>query len=172
MLTSAFLLLIRRFLGIRAGSKREIQVQAGKEAASRSESISGSATVSPVSTRSRKKKAKAQAEEDELNHLPVIPQGVRCWRRRENELVEVVKVYYDDLPPYYTIRLGDGSERSTIRARLQTIEERAAADADAKRQAQDARAAAAAAELLAEEEREAAVARRRRPSSSSKPKKR
>ena len=35
-------------------------------------------------------------------------------------------MHYDAPPPYYTVRLDDGSERSTVRARLATSEERAA----------------------------------------------
>lgn len=43
------------------------------------------------------------------------------------------QVYYDDLPPYYTIRMPDGTERATVRARLETLEERKAADAERRR---------------------------------------
>ena len=81
-----------------------------------------------------------------------------------------VKVYYDDMPPYYAVRLDDGSERSTVRARLETRAERAAAEAAEQHAAAEARAAAAAAELLAEEERAAKRAKEkpRRPTSGGK----
>ena len=83
--------------------------------------------------------------------LPVLAPGDRVWHKASNELVDVVKVHYEDPPPYYTVRTAAGLERSTIRTRLETVEERAAAAAAAELQAAEARAAAFAAELLAEE---------------------
>ena len=83
--------------------------------------------------------------------LPVLARGDRVWHKASNELVEVVKVHYEDPPPYYTVRTAAGLERSTIRTRLETVEERAAVAAAAELQAAEARADAFAAELLAEE---------------------
>ena len=67
----------------------------------------------------------------------------------------VVSVYYDDPPPYYQVKHADGSERSTIRTRLETLEEHATAEAEAALRAAEERADAAAAELLADEARRA-----------------
>ena len=62
-------------------------------------------------------------------------------------------MYFDDLPPYYQVRFPDGTERATIRARLDTLEEhQAEREAEDRREAEK-RAEAAAASLLAEEER-------------------
>lgn len=54
-----------------------------------------------------------------------------------------------DAPPQ--VRFADGTERATVRARLDTLEEHEAAKAAAERAAAEARAEAAAAELLREE---------------------
>ena len=105
----------------------------------------------------RAKKANSEAPpvaEDETAvalSLPVLARGDRVWHKASNELVEVVKVHYEDPPPYYTVRTAAGLERSTIRTRLETVEERAAVAAAAELQAAEARADAFAAELLAEE---------------------
>ena len=106
----------------------------------------------------RAKKASSEAAppvaEDETAvalSLPVLARGDRVWHKASNELVEVVKVHYEDPPPYYTVRTAAGLERSTIRTRLETVEERAAVAAAAELQAAEARADAFAAELLAEE---------------------
>ena len=57
----------------------------------------------------------------------------------------MAKVYYDDLPPYYSVTMSDGSERATIRARLETQEEREAEQAAASRREAEEKAEAAAA---------------------------
>jgi len=53
--------------------------------------------------------------------------------------------------PLSQVRFADGTERATVRARLDTLEEHHAAKAEAERAAAEARAEAAAAELLREE---------------------
>ena len=63
-------------------------------------------------------------------------------------------MYHDDLPPYYSVSMPDGSERATVRARLDTEEEHEAEAAAAERRAAEEKAEAAAAALLAEEERQ------------------
>ena len=104
--------------------------------------------------------------------LPVLGRGDRVWHKASNELVEVVKVHYEDPPPYYTVRTAAGLERSTIRTRLETAEERAAVAAAAELQAAEARAAAFAAELLAEEATEGQRGKRKPNSGRDKQKKR
>jgi len=93
--------------------------------------------------------------------LPVLAPGDRVWHKASNELVDVVKVHYEDPPPYYTVRTAAGLERSTIRTRLETVEERAAAAAAAELEAAEARAAAFADELLAEEATEGQKVKRK-----------
>ena len=104
--------------------------------------------------------------------LPVLARGDRVWHKASNELVEVVKVHYEDPPPYYTVRTAAGLERSTIRTRLETVEERAAVAAAAELQAAEARADAFAAELLAEEATEGQRGKRKPNSGRDKQKKR
>ena len=95
----------------------------------------------------------ALAVNDEVrNQLPPIPAGTRCWHRLQKVHVTIAKVYYDDPPPYYSVRFADGTERNTVRARLDTLEERAAELKAAELKAAEERAEAAAAALLAEEE--------------------
>ena len=52
--------------------------------------------------------------------------GTRCWYPSSQDgsrlLVEVLKVYYDDPPPYYSIRMPNGSERDTVREKLVVAE--------------------------------------------------
>ena len=62
-----------------------------------------------------------------------------------------MKVYYDDHPPYYSVQMLDGSERATVRARLETEEEHAAEVAATERAKAETAAETAAAALLAEE---------------------
>ena len=126
----------------------------------------------------RAKKASSEAPpvaEDETAvalSLPVLARGDRVWHKASNELVEVVKVHYEDPPPYYTVRTAAGLERSTIRTRLETVEERAAVAAAAELQAAEARADAFAAELLAEEATEGQRGKRKPNSGRDKQKKR
>ena len=64
----------------------------------------------------------------------VLPTGARCLYRDtasdSNLVAHVVKVHYDDVPPYYTVRIeGKDGERETIRSRLTTfIEDTAPTD--------------------------------------------
>jgi len=51
----------------------------------------------------------------------VLQPGCECWyrlRSGERQLATVLKVHYDDVPPYYTIRVA-GHERETVRERLE-----------------------------------------------------
>mmetsp|Transcript_23482 Transcript_23482/g.47750 ORF Transcript_23482/g.47750 Transcript_23482/m.47750 type:complete len:187 (+) Transcript_23482:46-606(+) len=123
-------------------------------------------------TKSKKKRAKKassgaqppeEAEDDTAlaASLPVLSLGDRVWHKVSNEMVDVVKVHYDDPPPYYTVRTAAGSERSTIRTRLETVDERAAITAAAELRAAEARAAACAAALLAEEATEVQKGKRK-----------
>ena len=61
--------------------------------------------------------------------LPVIPTGSKCWYEPVKGLemieVKILKVHYDDTPPYYTIELPDGTEKQTLRGRIDSLEERA-----------------------------------------------
>ena len=98
-----------------------------------------------------------------MGQRPQIPFGAKCWHRQAGVVCEIVKVYFDDMPPYYQVRFADGSERATVRARLDTLEEHAAAVAAAERLEAENRAEAAAAALLAEEEKPT-----RRPTSAGK----
>ena len=114
------------------------------------------------SKKKKRRSAKSVAEEDAARaNLPEISLGARCWHRQAKEWVTIAKVYWDDLPPYYSVTMADGSERATVRARLDTQEEREEAlAADARRVAEE-KAEAAAAALLAEEAKQP----RRKPTS-------
>ena len=116
------------------------------------------------SAKKKKKKSKGGADDviDETRaNLPVLSIGTKCYHRQAKEWCTVVKVFYDDMPPYYAVTFEDGSERATVRARLETAAEREAEKAAAERAEAEKRAAAAAAELLAEE----AAQTRRKPTS-------
>lgn len=114
----------------------------------------------PQKAKPKRRKAKASsgtdaaaddhAEVDEAS-MPVIPVGSECWHRASQQVVSVVKVHYDDLPPYYTIRFADGAEKGTVRSKLETAEERQAAEKRVAEQRAQAVADAMAAELIAEE---------------------
>eukprot|EP00967_Tisochrysis_lutea_P133587 scaffold234666_cov35-Tisochrysis_lutea.AAC.1 len=75
---------------------------------------------------------------------PPLPGGAKCWydpgKGQEQVEVTIVQMHTDVEGAFYTVRLPDGSEKQTTRAKLDSQEERA-----------DAIAAA----LLEEEEREA-----------------
>ena len=46
-----------------------------------------------------------------------LPGGAECWytdREGGRHRVKVLKVHYDDDPPYYTIKMEDGHERETV----------------------------------------------------------
>ena len=146
----------------------------------RPSSESERATKQTKKKRAKKASSLAPPPEDETAEdetavamsLPVLGRGDRVWHKASNELVEVVKVHYEDPPPYYTVRTAAGLERSTIRTRLETAEERAAVAAAAELQAAEARAAAFAAELLAEEATEGQRGKRKPNSGRDKQKKR
>ena len=135
-----------------------------EEEEAEAESAAPVAAASSSSKKKKKKKDKAEADDAERANLPVISVGTRCWHRQAKEWVIVAKVYYDDPPPYYAVTMSDGSERATVRARLDTQQEREAETAAAQRRDAEARAEAAAAELLAEEAKQP----RRRPTSEGK----
>ena len=81
----------------------------------------------------------------------VLPKKSKAWyvsAGGSTVLVDIANVHYDDEPPYYTIHLADGVERSTIRSRLTP-----ASDEDL--------AAVAAAEAKARAEKEALAANAR-----------
>jgi hypothetical protein len=106
---------------------------------------------SPSSKKRRHKPSKKGAEapiedanEAARNFRPPIAVGERCWHRTRKEFVHVTHVYY-------SVRLPDGTEISTVRGRIDTAAERAAEVEAEERMAAEARAEAAAAALLAEE---------------------
>lgn len=124
-----------------------------------------SSSSSPKKKKKRSTKASGAGEDDEaLGKRPEIRMGTKCWHRQAKSWCIVVKVYYDDLPPYYSVRMPDGAERATVRSRLDTQEERQAELAAIERREAEQRAEAAAAALLAEE----AKAERRKPTSEGK----
>ena len=107
-----------------------------------------SSNSEPAEPRSTTRSATRTAAEEKLNNRTPLPVGAKCWHRQSQQDCEVVKVYYDDPPPYYQVKFADGSERSTIRSRLDSAEEHLADIKDAELQQAEARAEAAAAELL------------------------
>ena len=111
-----------------------------------------SSNSEPAEPRSTTRSATRTAAEEKLNNRTPLPVGAKCWHRQSQQDCEVVKVYYDDPPPYYQVKFADGSERSTIRSRLDSAEEHSADIKDAELQQAEARAEAAAAELLAMED--------------------
>ena len=110
------------------------------------------APESPAATKSKKPRKRAtkssgpapDPDEDARSvALPPLAEGVKCWHRQEKVEVTVVKVYFDDPPPYYTIRMPDGTERATVRARLESKEERREAEEAAQREYEEAEKAKA-----------------------------
>ena len=140
------------------------------------ESIGSTSSQTSKKRRQRPKKQKGielcpsgETDDSKLAQREPIVVGTRCWHRSSSCEVVVIKVYYDDPPPYYSVRFADGTERNTIRARLDTLEERAAEEAAQREVEAESRAAAAAAALLAEEEAEAAAScTKKRPASQRK----
>ena len=58
------------------------------------------------------------SEEENMDELKA---GTRCYYKAadgKTQAATISKVHHDDPPPYYTIQLKDGAERSTVRARL------------------------------------------------------
>ena len=52
---------------------------------------------------------------------PVLPPGSKAWYTMadgQRVLTTILKVHYDDPPPYYTISI-EGRERSTVRSKLE-----------------------------------------------------
>jgi LPXTG-motif cell wall-anchored protein len=116
----------------------------------------GEGSSSKSKGRASKPRTRRQAhteEEERLANRPQLKVGQRCWHRQVEAWCEVQKVYFDDLPPYYAVRMADGSERATIRQRLDDEAERAATLSNAERELAEQRADIVAAELLAEEEK-------------------
>ena len=109
------------------------------------------AAVTPKKKKARRKPGDDPPEEAARANLPEIKNGARCWHRKAKEWCRVVKVYYDDHPPYYSVQMADGSERATVRARLETEEEHAVEVAATERAKAEKAAEKAAAALLAEE---------------------
>lgn len=57
--------------------------------------------------------------------LPVLEKGTKCFYAAADgtrPMATVLKVHYDDLPPYYTIAI-DGNERATVRTKLTPVDE-------------------------------------------------
>jgi hypothetical protein len=44
--------------------------------------------------------------------------GQKVIYKTTGELVTIVKKHYDDVPPYYTIRMSNGNERQTVEDKL------------------------------------------------------
>ena len=114
---------------------------------------------SPSKKKNRSRRGKSSVSDNYIEDsarasLPEISVGTRCWHRQAKEWCKVCKVYYDNLPPYYSVTMADGAERATVRARLDTEEERNAIIAAEERAVAEERSDAAAAALLAEEEKE------------------
>lgn len=58
---------------------------------------------------------------------PLLPKDSQVWytdSEGKQKVATILRVHYDDVPPYYTISI-DGEERSTVRARLTSIDEAA-----------------------------------------------
>ena len=68
--------------------------------------------------------------------LPELRKGSRAWytdvQSAQRLVVTIAKVHYDDPPPYYTISLPSGVERSTLRTKLVPLVEPAAAGGGAR----------------------------------------
>ena len=45
-------------------------------------------------------------------------EGQKVIYKTTGELVTIVKKHYDDVPPYYTIRMSNGNERQTVEDKL------------------------------------------------------
>ena len=66
------------------------------------------------------------------SQLSPLQLGDMCWHRVAKVVCHVVEIHYDDVPPYYTVKMPtDGSERATVRSRLETLEECETAAANA-----------------------------------------
>lgn len=47
-----------------------------------------------------------------------IMEGQKVIYKTTGELVTIVKKHFDDIPPYYTIRMSNGNERQTVEDKL------------------------------------------------------
>ena len=47
-----------------------------------------------------------------------IIEGQKVIYKTTGELVTIVKKHFDDIPPYYTIRMSNGNERQTVEDKL------------------------------------------------------
>ena len=45
-------------------------------------------------------------------------EGQKVIYKTTGELVTIVKKHFDDIPPYYTIRMSNGNERQTVEDKL------------------------------------------------------
>ena len=137
----AALLLTSRRPGSRVGdaAPKESEDSASTQESHDSASSSSAADVGPEQTskKSRRRggstkaalqaKMEANAAEDAMRGmLPPLEKGALVWDSKTQSEVTVVKVYYDDDPPYYAVRVESGTERDTVRAKLWTPDERAA----------------------------------------------
>mmetsp|Transcript_23284 Transcript_23284/g.48832 ORF Transcript_23284/g.48832 Transcript_23284/m.48832 type:complete len:193 (-) Transcript_23284:138-716(-) len=135
------------FLYLRARQQKQFEEQLAEikrqrllAATVEQEAAATADTTEPVNASTSKAKRRKPKPGDQ--NRPVLASGTRCYVYRKGEDMEAVieKVHHDDDPPYYTVRLGDGTLVDTVRSRLESLDERA-----------DACAAA----LLAEEEQAA-----------------
>ena len=75
-----------------------------------------------------------EGETDE-EAAPMLSSGDRATYTITGEAVTVIKVHFDDAPPYYTIRLPSGNERQTSRENLK-VPQRPTSQYDTKHAAQ------------------------------------
>ena len=47
-----------------------------------------------------------------------IMEGQKVIYKTTGELVTIIKKHFDDIPPYYTIRMSNGNERQTVEDKL------------------------------------------------------
>jgi hypothetical protein len=87
--------------------------------------------ATPSSTPSPTPPADTTAEDAARANRSVLRVGSHCWHRHAKQWGCVAEVHYDSLPPYYTVTMADGSERSTTRARLDTQRDLHAGSPDA-----------------------------------------
>ena len=77
--------------------------------------------------------APASAEGAAPEDPEVLAKGLECYytdkKTGETVPVKILKVHFDDPPPYYSIKMPDGNERETVRERLRSSRRAAAAAA-------------------------------------------
>jgi len=124
------------FLYIRHRQTKQFEAQLAEIKRARSEEARAAAAAEQEATEpkveaakpARRKKAKA----GDVNR-PVLTSGSPCFVERRGQDYEGVieKVHYDDTPPYYTVKLTDGTVVDTVRSRIESRQERADACAAA-----------------------------------------